>query len=243
MKRCLILSCSKSKNQTSSLQPAILRYDGPAFRVFRLFLKKADSSLLNIDLYVLSAQYGLIPGQTPVENYDLRMTPSRAAELNYQTLIQFSQTLKNGYHEVFISMSKDYLRALNGYEGLVPSKMKIVISTTSEGKRLYELKSWLYKQEFTHVNTEKSGIVIGKAVLKGRIIKATRNEINDLAQKSLDAGGGTPFNYKEWYTIINGVKVSPKWLVSLLSGLGVSEFQASDARRVLSQLGISTEHV
>ena len=83
----------------------------------------------------------------------------------------------------------------------------------------------------------------GRAVLKSKVIEATPDQVMELARKSLADANGSPFNFRDWYTIVDGQKVSPKWLVSLLSGLDVSGFQASDARRVLAQLGISTKHV
>ena len=227
------------------MQPAVQRYDGPAYRVFRLFSKKADSTLLDIDLYVLSAQYGLISGNRLVDDYDQRMTPSRAVELNAQTIKQLSLILSKGYDEVFISMSKDYLKALNGYDAHVPTDTQIIISNAPEGKRLRELKLWLYKEVDRQMDPNKNVNVrvTGRATLKGKIIEITPNQIIELAQKALFNAKSAPFNFRDWYTIIDGQKVSPKWLVSLLSGLDVSEFQASDARRVLAQLGISIEHV
>jgi hypothetical protein len=243
MARCLILSCSKAKTGTGGAQPAIQRYDGPAYRVTRLFLKNADSTLLDVDLYVLSAQYGLISSNSLIDDYDQRMTHHRAIELNNQALNHLAQFLKNGYQEVFISMSKEYLQALKGYEALVPLATKIIISNKPEGKRLRELKLWLYKKVDKQINSVKPVKVTGQAVIKGKLIEATPNQVLEIAQKSLPNAKSPPFNIREWYTIIGGQKVSPKWIVSILSELDVSEFQASDARRVLAQLGISVEHV
>jgi hypothetical protein len=140
-------------------------------------------------------------------------------------------------------MSKEYLNAFKGYEALIPLFSKVIISNVSEGRRLLALKQWLYKIEDRNVKVEKRISVSGRAVLKGKVIEATPNQIIALAQKSLVMPSGSPFNFRDWYTIIGKQKVSPKWLVSLLTGLDVSEFQASDARRVLAQLGILTEHV
>jgi hypothetical protein len=242
MRRCLILSCSKTKLNDPKPLPAVQRYDGPPFRVYRLFLKNGSSLLKNVDLYVLSAQYGLIAGDTPVDDYDQRMTSTRAVEINPQVLRQMTTILQRDYSDIFILLSKVYLYALNGYETL-NSQATIRVTRSAEGKRLRELRHWLYQEEVTQPMPERSIKVTGRATLHGKIIERNQVEIHRIAQDALQHGIGTPYNYKEWYCIINGQKVSPKWLVRLLSGLSVSEFQASDARRVLAQLGIEIEHV
>jgi hypothetical protein len=243
MKRCLILNCSKTKTKNPELLPAIQRYNGPAYRVFRLFQKIANPSLLDVDLYIISAKFGLISGDCLIGEYDQLLSRRRAVELKPQVLTTLSKIFTNNYQEIFISMSKEYLTTINGYESLIPQSTKIIISNLPEGKRLSELKLWLYKQEYSKEKAVKVTEVTGQAVLKGKIIKATSEQIIDLAQKSLKNGNGYPFKIKEWYTIIDMQKVSPKWLVSVLSGLDVSEFQSSDARRVLSQLGIFVKHI
>jgi ABC-type multidrug transport system ATPase subunit len=43
--------------------------------------------------------------------------------------------------------------------------------------------------------------------------------------------------------LLDGQPVAPKWLVSQLTGLPTSDFDASAARRVLLALGIDVEHV
>jgi hypothetical protein len=42
--RMLILACSRRKRPDEGLLPAIERYDGPAFRVLRRFLRKSRRS-------------------------------------------------------------------------------------------------------------------------------------------------------------------------------------------------------
>ena len=85
MKRCLLLGCSNTKAQNDDELPAIERYDGPLFRVLRRYMRKhsaeypADNSIPNV--YVLSAEFGLIPGNHPIPYYNRKMTPQRAAEL------------------------------------------------------------------------------------------------------------------------------------------------------------------
>ncbi len=75
----LIMACSQQKRSESHLLPALERYDGPPFRVLRRFLREHHSAPL--DIHILSAKFGLIPGSQLIPNYDHRITPLRAQEL------------------------------------------------------------------------------------------------------------------------------------------------------------------
>jgi len=66
----------------------------------------------------------------------------------------------------------------------------------------------------------------------------TPTQVFDVARQALAEGKGNPGCYQSWYVLIEEQRVSPKWLVSLLTGLPVSDFHSSAARRMLIQLGI-----
>ncbi len=240
--RCLILSCSQSKNPARGLLPAIERYDGPAFRVVRRFLRTTPSGMREVDVYVLSAKYGLIAAPTMIHDYDQRMTPARAMELRPLVLDRLREVLQYGYTEMFFSLSRPYLRAIEGFEALVPKGLRIIVSISPMGKRLTDLKCWLHRssgEDSSHLHTKEYSLrVSGRATLKGRQIEATAGEVLQQARRALLEGYGNPQNFREWYVLVDGEKVSTKWIVSLLSGLPVSAFQASEARRVLGQLGV-----
>lgn len=75
----LILACSQRKRPDEELLPAVERYDGPAFRILRRFLRERPSQAP--DVLILSAEHGLIPHDLPIALYDRKMTPARAREL------------------------------------------------------------------------------------------------------------------------------------------------------------------
>ena len=64
-RRLLILSCSQRKRETQEPLPAIERYNGPLFFVLRRFLRECPRQARQLDVYILSAAYGLIPGGFP----------------------------------------------------------------------------------------------------------------------------------------------------------------------------------
>jgi hypothetical protein len=217
--------------------PAIERYDGPPFRVVRKFLREAESHLNDVDIFVLSARHGLIPATRPISDYEQKMTQKRATELNPKLLALLKAIFEREYSEVFLSLGKIYLQAIHGFDRYLPEKTSLIISQSSEGRRLAELKQWLYKGALTETKTQPKSRITGRATLKGTKINATPDEVMSIARRALDEGIGEPKNFQKWYVVVDGKEVSTKWLVSILSGLKVSDFQASDARRVLRQLG------
>jgi len=211
----------------------------------RRFLAQADPALRDVAVYVLSARYGLIAGHTPIEDYDRRMTPARAAELRPEALARLKEVLGQGYAEIFLSLGGVYLQAVEGFQAYVPAGTAVIVSRATAGRRLTELKRWLYRLPEGGVLSEppeRAVHVTGRAILKGRPIEMSLEKVLALARQALAEGRGEPHNFRDWYTVVDGEKVNTKWLVSLLSGLTVSEFQASEARRVLRQLGIAVYH-
>jgi hypothetical protein len=187
----------------------------------------------------LSAEYGLFKASTLINYYDRKMTETRAVELNQKLLTELQVIFQKKYQELFLSLGKIYMTAFVGFEKHVPKETKIIINKTTEGKRLSDLKEWLYRGNLPKKGRQPSRQVTGTAKFKGIKINATPDEILSEARIALKQGVGKPNNFKNWYVLIDHEKVSSKWLVSILSGLKVSDFQASDARRVLEQLGIS----
>ena len=58
--RLLILSCSQRKRPNRVLLPALERYDGPVFRMLRKFLRSCPARESHLEIYILSAQFGLL---------------------------------------------------------------------------------------------------------------------------------------------------------------------------------------
>lgn len=245
MTRCLILGCTEAKRHDDGELPALERYNGPTFQVLRRFLAEAEPELKDVDVYVLSAEYGLITAGKPIEDYDRLMTTVRATELRQEVSDRLREILIRGFDEVFVSLSELYLQVIDGFEALVPNGTEVTISQASMGKRLTALKSWLYQlpeRAIASEREESTVIVSGQATLRGQEIEAIAEEVMALARQALEDERGKPYNFRSWYALIDGERVSTKWLASLLSGLKVSEFQSSEARRVLRQLGIEVHH-
>lgn len=237
--RLLIMACSQRKRPDPGLLPAIERYDGPQFQVLRKFARKHPDAMEDINTYILSAQFGLIPATKRIPNYDRRMTINRAIELapKIQKTIQeiFQSTT---YSSLFLSLGKNYFQALQGYEKLLPLDLSTIIATGAQGRRQGQLKDWLYQGVNEPFENDQITKGSGTAIIRGKRIELNQQEILDIARQSLaiDSNGYT--NYQTWYVQVDEQKVSPKWLVSQLTGLPVSKFHSGEARRVLHQLGV-----
>ena len=71
--RLLLLGCSQKKHPRLSTMPAFQCYEGPAYRVFRKFIRYHCPE--GIDLYILSAAHGIISGDLLIGDYDRRLSP------------------------------------------------------------------------------------------------------------------------------------------------------------------------
>jgi hypothetical protein len=66
----LVLSCGSTKNPAPWPLPAWKRYDGPIWRT----LRSRWTAESNVELWVLSAGFGLIPADWHIRNYDRTMS-------------------------------------------------------------------------------------------------------------------------------------------------------------------------
>ncbi len=236
--RLLFLSCSQSKRSTDGELPASERYDGPAFRVMNKFLRLHPSEKKSLDVFILSAKFGLIPDSKQIPNYDLRMTAKQVNKWKEPTLNELKQILNDKqYHEFFISMGKDYLSVLDGYESLICTNLNVTVSQGSMGRKLTELRNWLYEDISKLTNNQTKIVNQGKASLRGINIELTSEQILKKINQALTKECNIP-KFQTWYVQVGNQQVPIKWVVSLLTGLSVSAFHTNEAKRVLQKLGI-----
>jgi len=229
------MACSNRKQQVTKKLPAIERYNGPTFQVLHKFMAENPEQTENLAVYILSARFGLIPQYQLIPVYDLVMTPCLAVKLNAKTLTELGRIFANQrYDELFICAGKTYLLTMNGYDSLIPSNTKVTIAKGSLGRKQFLLRDWLYGV----YQEEKIIEPLGSANIRGIKIAFSPEEIIEIANLAISEKKGEAFRYQSWYVSINGYRVAPKWLISQLTGLPVSQFHSEEARRVLQQLGI-----
>lgn len=247
MSRCLIIGCSRTKNESPGLLSAIERYDGPEYRVIRRFLGEAPTSP-QLDMFILSAKFGLIPATKPIPTYDRLMTPDRADELRPQVHAAVSEHVRpQNYSELLISMSKVYRSALAGIENDLGPDTKVVVSDGSTGQKLTKLKAWLWGAEPEVASTptqRRPGTAVKPrstpqdVTLRGQTIRLTTDEALSILQSALHQNWDAAHSIRNWFVDVASERLSPKWAASHLFDLPVSKFSADEARRVLALLGM-----
>ena len=234
----LILSCSQRKRLDVDMLPAIERYDGPTFRLLRRFLTNNKPESPQIAICILSAEFGLISDGHLIPYYDRRMTKQRASQLQPEVLTQF-QIIINSIpaRKLYICAGRNYLKVLEGYESVILPDTEVQIASGSLGKKLVTLYTWLYGKA-PEVDRNLAQQPPGQICIKGVKLEMTPEQVLDIARQALAQSKGNPSTYQSWYAVVDGKKVSTKWLVSQLTGLPVSSFHSISARKILVRLGV-----
>lgn len=144
-RQLLILACSATKRRDVRLLPALDRYAGPSFRVLRRWLRDHPRQAPLLDIYVLSAEFGLFPAVQPIPDYDRQMTEARAEELRPQveTTVRTLLTV-HSYHTIGISLGRRYRLALAESALLLrPAPVFLTPNGGGIGVQLAALKRWL----------------------------------------------------------------------------------------------------
>ncbi|WP_290595944.1 MULTISPECIES: DUF6884 domain-containing protein [unclassified Archaeoglobus] len=151
-RKLLIIPCSKTKKNIKGELPAIDLYDGPFFKLLRKY-----ANIPFLDVYIISAKYGLIEAFEPIKKYDLRMNSRRASELRASITKHLETIIKtNNYSDILINLGNDYLVVLDGWlEELVSNNRRInVICLKGKiGERLGQMKKWLDSLKSLEVST------------------------------------------------------------------------------------------
>lgn len=137
----LVLGCSQKKDTSPYSMKSLDRYDGVNFKVLKK-MQRERTLPDNMDIVIISAKYGFLKADTPIDNYDMRMTPQRAQELR-PSIIENMKLLisEKKYEEIFINLGKDYLPAIEGLEDIVTCPL--VYARGRIGEKMRDMKKWI----------------------------------------------------------------------------------------------------
>lgn len=139
MNRLMVLSCSQRKQSESAMLPAIQRYDGPAFRLLRRYLGNGGEEL---GIYILSAEFGLIPHTRRIPFYDQRMTKQKPHEIKAKVAGQAQRmfTVRSSHRsqsrQLFVNLGGNYFRAFEPALTFLASGSTVTMASGAMGKRL-----------------------------------------------------------------------------------------------------------
>jgi hypothetical protein len=240
MSRALLLSCSRRKDLSDRLVPALDRYDGPLFRVLRRYLSGQATDPPRT--WVVSAEFGLIPGAELVPCYDHVMTADRAEDLRPGVVERFAREISTSRpDQLFVSVGMTYEDALVGCWGTLDPSVVVRFATGSIGGRASQLHTWLHGHTRQDDLAQKLEKAKGESTILGVTIRCSPEDILEIARAGLRERAAAAKRFQTWFVPVGSDRVAPKWLVSELSGIPVSKFRTADALRVLSCLGIETK--
>ena len=242
-RRLLIMSCTRRKRPEPYIAPALVRYDGPTFRVLRRFLRVNSSD--GVDTFVLSAEYGLIAAEESIANYDRRMTARRAVELRPSVNARIhALAAERTYQEVFLCLGQDYQEALD--VALIKEVFvdHITSASGSIGRRLALLHDWLYQEAPRHGYLAPTATQsMRTARIRGIELTLSSEQAMQIARERMAHEAEAATYLQSWCVQVGNQRIAPKWLVSQLTGLPVRSFGTEEACRVLGQLGIEVRRV
>ena len=138
-KRLLILGCADRKRDSGGLLPALDRYDGPAYRVLRTFLREYQWPE-DVSIAVLSAEYGLFGILKGIRQYDKRMDFATATARAPECLT-ILRKWATSHRSVHVALGKDYMPAVQ--PGLETLWLESQIFAGGIGQKLHQIKTFL----------------------------------------------------------------------------------------------------
>jgi len=143
MKRSLlIISCSGAKNKTPELLPAIMRYKGPLYPTLHKAIRE-NRLPKSLDIFIVSANFGLLKSDEPIKWYDQKIDDERARELRPSVQKKLEAFLdRKDYDQFFNGLWSDYQAVLEGFD-LEKHFENVVPVETNRGKKMSQLKAWI----------------------------------------------------------------------------------------------------
>ncbi|WP_132056682.1 DUF6884 domain-containing protein [Halorussus amylolyticus] len=139
MPTLLVQGCSKSKKPTSEPVEAFELYSGYYYKIIKKAIRQGEFDE-DIDICILSAEYGLLDTNDKVLSYDRKMSRERADELQSDVVPELETRVQNGgYETVILNLGKTYRRAVAGIDSRVDATVKTLGG--SLGERGHELKN------------------------------------------------------------------------------------------------------
>lgn len=149
MSTLLVQSCSAAKNEVTEPTRALDVYDGYFFRIIKKAMREGEFRA-DLDLYILSAEHGLIGPDAEIVTYDRRMTPDRATELRESVTAELIQRIEQGeYNKVVLNTGLDYEHAIGDITDHTSAKM-VKIDGEGIGYKGKELKQFIRLKDSTH---------------------------------------------------------------------------------------------
>lgn len=121
--------------------PALERYHGIAIGVIRK-LKEQGKLPKDLEILIVSAEFGLIDPEEEIPYVDQIMTNESAKELQESFLEKLKSKFgRVKYSEIFVNLGAMYAQSIKGFEKIVDAQVTYASGTL--GKRAKQMKQWI----------------------------------------------------------------------------------------------------
>lgn len=241
MSRLLILACSKQKRPNGEPLPAVERYDGPPFRVLRKYRRERGAE--DPHTLILSGRYGLIQEDREIPSYDEQLTEKEAERIRPRVLQSLAEveSTRGPFDDGLICAGGTYLDAVADSSDVL-EETSLQLADGSMGRQIALLHDWLHggHERLQSDAEEEHGETIE---FRGETIEKSASEVLAFARERAEEDPNGASRFQAWYVQAGDKKVAPKWLMSELTGVPVSDFRTAGARRILDQIGIEVQRV
>jgi len=142
-RKLLILSCSMRKIHTDDPVAALDLYDGVAFRVVKR-MQRCGEFPDSVNIFIVSAKYGLIPADQKITFYDQKMTLEIACQQAKRNCLILRQILSDQQCcEIFANLGTVYLKAIQPINSWLTYPTPIILPGGRIGQKLQRMKRWL----------------------------------------------------------------------------------------------------
>lgn len=142
MSNLLLQSCSASKRETETSVPAFDLYTGYFYKILKKAIRENEIRP-DIDISILSAEYGLLDQFEEIPYYDQRMNASRAQELNKEVVESIADRVESDdYDRIVVNMGKPYRSAITGLGDEVEVPL-VTVSGNGIGEKGHNLHQFI----------------------------------------------------------------------------------------------------
>ncbi len=140
----LIISCSKTKDKTPGVLPALMRYKGPFYPTLHKAIRE-DRLPKTLDILIISAKYGLLTSDTPIQGYEQKMDDARAEQLRPGIQKELRAFLKDkDYDQLFNDLWIAYNKTLKGFD-LENHFRQVIPIESNRGKRMAQPQNMAFR--------------------------------------------------------------------------------------------------
>ena len=151
MSSLLLQACSKTKRETETPTKAMDVYNGYYFKIIKKAIHEGCFDDC-IDIYILSAKYGVVDPTDEITTYDYKMDQDRAKQLNEEVVSKIEKEFnKKDYQYLIINLGQPYQEAVSGIENRINGE--IVRLSGGLGERGAELKQLIRDAPVTSAET------------------------------------------------------------------------------------------